>query len=276
MKNTGILIRNELNKQLRNKAFWFSSLGIPSLMAIILYAAHTFFSTGDASQVNMISGMSLYDKRIIMAVLFWFIICFGLLLNIIRASQNLFEEKNSRILEVLFTSVKPAEFITARVLSSIIAGSIQYLSSVLIVVIIFLITDSGKELSIFNPGEIVLWITVFFLFFELGMLFYISLSFLSIVIFKNIHSIQSGQMLIALMVILPTFFILNILNNPNTALVDMFIYSPFSSAFIYPTKVILTQFQFWEFIIAVVIIIGASLLILKLISKIIRRVILVK
>lgn len=276
MKKTNILIRSEVHKQFSNRAFWFSALGIPLLMSITFFTVHTFFSFRESSQISMISNMSLYDKRIIFAILLWFIVSFGLLLNIIRASQNLFEEKNSKILEVLFTCVKPIEFLTARVFSSLITGSIQYLSGILLIVIILIVTGIGKELLVFTPEELICWIIVFFTFFELGMLFYTSLSFLSIVVFKNIHNIQSGQMIMSLIVISPTFFIFNIVRNPNSALVDTLMYNPFSGAFIYPVKVVLTQFQIWEFLTVAFIIFGSSLLVLNLVSRIIRQVILIR
>ncbi len=176
--------------------------------------------------------------------------------------RSLVEEKSNRLIEILVSSCTPNELLTGKVLGLSSLGLTQVLIWTLIG--IFLAGTSMVPSNIFNN------ILPIFGYFTLGFIFYTS-------IFVGIGSIvtteQEAQQItsyLSLIIMLPIVVAIPAIQNPNSLMVHVFSYIPFTIPAIMILRLNIGPIPLWEIFSSTVIMIGSIHLSISISSKIFK------
>lgn len=182
--------------------------------------------------------------------------------------HGVMEEKQSRVLEVIVSSVKPFELLMGKVLGIGAMGLVQM--GVWAAFLILLSVSAGGIASLFlDPSdfnlpanvsgeemlaqtdfalpqlspEVFLW---FFLFFLGGYLLYASL-FAAVGSSVEHQQDAQGLMLpVTVLIIIPIMFITSIVENPNSSLALILSLVPFFSPILMVVRIAVTEVPFWQ------------------------------
>ncbi|MBU2491929.1 MAG: ABC transporter permease [Bacteroidetes bacterium] len=205
----------------------------------------------------------------VLAYLFTFLLYFSLLFTGTTAMRAAVEEKTSRIVEVLLSSINAKELMTGKILGNTITALIQMF--IWLIPVMLLISTTWfvlpKELSIgINSFHII----YFLLNYCFGLLTFLGLFIMVGSIFDNEQDAQSGLFPIMLLIMVPFFMAFSLRNNPDNTLGLISSMAPFSSIIVMPARMTLTDIPLWQFGIAVAVNISVVLLIFALAGKIYR------
>jgi ABC-2 type transport system permease protein len=176
--------------------------------------------------------------------------------------RSLLEEKSNRLIEILVSSCSSNELLLGKILGLSFLGLAQILVWVLIG-----IAAVGSALVSYNAFENLPIILFYFL---LGYLFYTSL-------FVGIGSIvsteQEAQQItsyLSIILVLPIIFLLSAMQNPESTIVNILTYVPFTLPSIMIMKSNLMEIPLFEHLIAIVIMFISTTIIVFLSGKIFR------
>ena len=205
----------------------------------------------------------------ILAYLFTFLLYFSLLFTGSLAMRAAMEEKTSRIVEILLSSVNAKELMTGKILGNTITALIQMF--IWLIPVIMIISTSWFVL----PKEFTFGITgfhiLYFLFnYLLGLLTFLGLFVAVGSIFDNEQDTQSGMWPIMLLIMIPFFMAFSLRNNPDNMLGLVASMAPFSSIIVMPARMTLTDIPLWQFAVAVTVNIAIIYFIFNLAGKIYR------
>lgn len=132
--------------------------------------------------------------------------------------RGLLEEKSSKVIEILASSVSPLELMTGKLLGMGLVGLLQ-------LGLWFLV---GTLLGSSSPDSLVSWSMFGYLvaYFILGYLFFASFFSILGALFSSDHDIQHLQGLVAFVGILPMAFAFLVLGDPDSWLVNVLSYVP--------------------------------------------------
>ncbi|RMD50073.1 MAG: ABC transporter permease [Ignavibacteria bacterium] len=190
--------------------------------------------------------------NLILAYVFTFLLYISLIMIGSMTMQTVIEEKNNRIVEVVLSSVSPKELMTGKILGAAITGVAQmaiWLSPILI-----LVSTSWFTL----PPEVIISISasqlLYFLFnFFLGLLTFVGLFAMMGSIFDNPQDAQSGVFPIIMLVMIPFFIAMSMMENPNNAVAGIASMFPFASLIVMPAKMTIADVPVWQIGVAVVV-----------------------
>lgn len=183
--------------------------------------------------------------------------------------QSVIEEKSNRIVEVIISSVSPTELMTGKILGSAITAMIQMV--IWLSPIILIITTTFFVL----PAELVISITmnhILFLLlnFAIGLILYLSLFGMMGSIFDNPQDAQSGMWPIVLLIMIPFFIAISMMENPNSPIANVTSLLPIFSIMVMPIKMTVVEVPLWQLIICLVLNTAAIFLIFPIAGKIYR------
>lgn len=207
--------------------------------------------------------------NLVLAYLFTFLLYISLLMIGSMTMQTVIEEKNNRIVEVVLSSVSPKELMTGKILGASITGVIQmaiWLSPILV-----LISTSWFSL----PKEITISISIgqllYFLFnFFLGLLTFVGLFAMMGSIFDNPQDAQSGVFPIIMLIMIPFFVAMSMMENPNNVVAEIASMFPFAALIVMPAKTTIAQVPTWQMLTSVLVNIATIALIFPVAGKIYR------
>lgn len=176
--------------------------------------------------------------------------------------RSLLEEKSNRLIEILVSSCTPNELLLGKILGLSFLGLAQ-----IFVWVLMGIAAVGSTLVSYSSFENLPIILFYFL---LGYLFYTSL-------FVGIGSIvsteQEAQQItsyLSIILVLPIIFLLSAMQNPDSTMVNVFTYVPFTLPSIMIMKANLLEISFLEHLIATIIMFVSTAIIVFLSGKIFR------
>lgn len=176
--------------------------------------------------------------------------------------RSLLEEKSNRLIEILVSSCTPNELLLGKILGLSFLGLAQ-----IFVWVLMGIAAVGSSLVSYSSFENLPIILFYFL---LGYLFYTSL-------FVGIGSIvsteQEAQQItsyLSIILVLPIIFLLSAMQNPDSTMVNVFTYVPFTLPSIMIMKANLLEISFLEHLIATIIMFVSTAIIVFLSGKIFR------
>ncbi len=190
--------------------------------------------------------------NMILAYLFTFLLYISLIMIGSMTMQTVIEEKNNRIVEVVLSSVSSKELMTGKILGASITGLIQmaiWLSPILV-----LISTSWFTL----PKEITLSISLgqlgYFLFnFFLGLLTFVGLFAMMGSIFDNPQDAQSGVFPIIMLILIPFFIAMSMMENPNNVAAGVASMFPFAALIIMPAKMTIADVPTWQVLVSLLV-----------------------
>jgi ABC-2 type transport system permease protein len=176
--------------------------------------------------------------------------------------RSLLEEKSNRLIEILVSSCTANELLIGKILGLSLLGLAQILAWILIGV-----AAVGSALVSYSTFENLPIILFYFL---LGYLFYTTL-------FIGIGSIvsteQEAQQItsyLSIILVLPIIFLLSAMQNPDSTLVNIFTYVPFTLPSIMIMKANILEISLAEHLIATSIMLFSTTIVIFLSGKIFR------
>jgi ABC-2 type transport system permease protein len=206
---------------------------------------------------------------VVVAFLFTFLLYFSLIFIGQMMMRSVVAEKSNRIVEVLLSSASSKELMTGKILGTSITGLIQMIIWMLPVIILIttalftLPPDFTLKLNMFQVGY-------FLLNYFIGLITFLGL-FTSVgAIFDNEQDTQSGMWPILILILIPFFIAIAMLENADNNLARIASMFPFASIIVMPARMVLTEIPVWQFILSLIINIGTMLLLFPLAGKIYR------
>ena len=189
-----------------------------------------------------------------------FILYIALLLYGIQVMNSVVEEKSSRIIEVLISSLSPFQLLLGKVIGVGAAGLLQLAiwvgtATVLtsfkaqIAALFGASPSSLASLAIptVSPGLLV----VFLLFFVLGFLFYASAYAAVGSMCNSTQDAQQAQMPVTLFIAAGLFIMFSLLSEPNGSLARTLTYVPFFAPFVAPVRFSFSSLAWWELALSI-------------------------
>ena len=206
---------------------------------------------------------------LILSYVFTFLLYISLLLTGQQMLQSVIEEKSSKIVEVVLSSVSPRELMTGKIIGSALTALIQM--SIWLAAIITVASSAIYAL----PPEVTVSITttqVVFLMvnFAVGLILFLSLFGMMGAIFDNPQDAQSGMWPVMLLIIIPILVAMSMMQNPNSPIANAAALFPFTSVMVMPVKMTLIDVPVWQLFFAVMVNIAAIFFIFPIAGKVYR------
>lgn len=176
--------------------------------------------------------------------------------------SSITNEKQNRVMEMLLTSMTPAQMLGGKILA---LGSIGLLQTVIWSVSGFLLLRlSGRAFSLpmeFEvPISVLIWGIVFFL---LGYAMYASLMAGVGAMVPNLREGSQATFLVILPMVVPLFFINTLIGQPNGTLSVILSLFPLTSPLAIMTRLSAVNVPFWQPLLAAVLQVGTAILIVR-------------
>jgi len=207
--------------------------------------------------------------NLILAYIFSFLLYLSLLVTGQMMLQSVIEEKSNRIVEVILSSVSPKELMTGKIIGNAFTALIQmaiWISPIILIVSTTLIV-LPPELAF---GITLMQIGYLLVNFALGLLIYLSLFGMMGSIFDNPQDAQAGMWPIMILILIPFFIALSMMENPNSPIANIAALLPFSSIMVMPIKMTLVEVPIWQLILCLVINILTILVVFPIAGRIYR------
>lgn len=205
----------------------------------------------------------------IVAFLFSFLLYFCLMFLGTMVMRSVVQEKNNRIVEVLLSSVSSTELMVGKIIGNSITGLVQMF--IWLLPLIAIISTSWFIL----PADLTLSISMNFVFYFLinyliGLTTFLGL-FTSVgAIFDNEQDSQSGMWPIMILIMIPFFISISLINNPENPVARFASLIPFASIIVMPTRMTIIDVPNIEIILSFLINVIVMFLIFPFAGKIYR------
>ena len=218
----------------------------------------------DPSETNfaiaIIAGMVLYMTLIV----------YGM-----STMHSVMEEKSTRMIEILVSSIRPFDLLAGKILSVGAVALTQYLVWAVTVGLLF--ASAASVTALVRPGAatpaisvspgLLIYLVVFFL---AGYFLYSALYAAAGAIVSNDEEARQAQMPLTLM-ILCSFLLFNvILNNPNSTLSVILSMTPFLSPILMTLRVAMQTPPLWQVVLALAFSIATTIYTIRISAKIYR------
>lgn len=207
--------------------------------------------------------------NLIVSFLFTFLLYMSMIFAGTQIMRSVIEEKTSRIVEVILSSVNAKELMTGKILGAAITSFFQMAIwiSPLIILLSTTLFALPKEMLL----KINMWQIGFFLFnFMIGSITFLGL-FASVgAIFDNDQDAQSGIWPVMMLIMIPFFISLGMQSNADNSISRIASMFPFASIIIMPSRMTMVEVPFIELAISVIVNIITMILVFILAGKIYR------
>ncbi|MDQ7818594.1 MAG: ABC transporter permease [Melioribacteraceae bacterium] len=206
---------------------------------------------------------------LVLTYLFTFLLYISLIMMGQMILQSVIEEKSSRIVEVILSSVSAKELMIGKILGSGATGLLQM--SIWLIPVIMVTSTTWIML----PPEVTISITLlqvvyFLLNFFLGLVIFLGLFATVGAIFDNPQDAQSGLWPIMLLIIIPFFIAFSMIENPNSAIAKISSFIPFANIIVMPARMTIAEVPLFQLALSLAISILTLLAIFPLAGKIYR------
>jgi len=207
--------------------------------------------------------------NLILSYIFSFLLYISLLVTGQMMLQSVIEEKSSRIVEVILSSVSPKELMTGKIIGTALTAVIQmaiWLSPIILIVsttLIALPPELAFTITLVHIGYLLINFT-------LGLIIYLSLFGMMGSIFDNTQDAQAGIWPLMMLILIPFFIAMSMMENPNSPIANIAALLPFSSIMVMPIKMTLVEVPIWQLILCIVVNLLTILLVFPIAGRIYR------
>jgi ABC-2 type transport system permease protein len=170
-------------------------------------------------------------------------------------AQSVVEEKQTRVVEILLSTIPVRALLTGKVLGNTILALGQIVAIAIIAVGGLLAT--GQRVLVGGLGPSVIWFVIFFLF---GFIMLAALFAATASLVSRAEDVGSVTSPITLLVMLPYFLVLFFQSDP--VVLAIMSYVPFSAPVGMPVRLFLGQAQWWEPVLSLGILLATTALVL--------------
>ena len=209
------------------------------------------------------------DGATIISMVFSFILYFSLMFIGMMMMRSVVEEKNSKIVELLLSSVKSKELMTGKIIGTAITGLLQmiiWMSPLIVLISSSLFVIPAEYMPTISIGQILYFLLNYFI----GLITFLGLFATLGAIFDNEQDAQSGIWPVMILIMIPFFISISLLKNPDTLLAKITSLVPFSSIIVMPARMSLVDIPIWQFGLSIIVNVTTMLLIFPFAGKIYR------
>jgi len=219
------------------------------------------------------------EASFILAYAMSFILYIALLLYGIQVMNSVVEEKSSRIIEVLISSLSPFQLLLGKVIGvgatgllqlAIWAGTATLLTTFKTQIAALFGASPGSLASLAIPTVSPALLVVFLLFFVLGFLFYASAYAAVGSMCNSTQDAQQAQMPVTIFIAAGLFIMFSLLSEPNGSLARALTYVPFFAPFVTPVRFSFSAMAWWELALSICAMIAGLLIMTALAGRIYR------
>jgi ABC-2 type transport system permease protein len=233
-------------------------------LARVQLVAPTSEKENDSGETNfaiaIIAGMVLYMTLIV----------YGM-----STMHSVMEEKSTRMIEILVSSIRPFDLLAGKILSVGAVALTQYLVWAVTVGVLF--ASAASVAAMVRPGasvpginispSLLVYLVIFFL---AGYFLYSALYAAAGAIVSTDEEARQAQMPLTLM-ILCSFLLFNvILNNPNSTLSVVLSMTPFLSPILMTLRVAMETPPLWQIVLALAFSIATTIYVIRISARIYR------
>ncbi len=290
-KLTGIIFISDSAKSTKNVKYYSKTPNNPTITGklggyINKVLVNNYFKDKDLSENDLNFARSRVDfegfkiskgqeiekagyGNMILSYLFTFLLYISLIMMGQMTMQSVMEEKNSRIVEVLLSSVNSKELMTGKIFGASITGVLQ-----MAVWLIPVILVSSTTIFLL-PEEFLFSITaeqfVYLLFnYFLGLMTFLGLFAMIGSIFENAQEAQSGMWPVLMLILIPFFIAISLMRNPTSPIAIIASMFPFANIIVMPARMTLTDVPIWQFVLSIVVSILTIIALFPMAGKIFR------
>lgn len=167
--------------------------------------------------------------------------------------RGVMEEKSSRVVELLLSSLKPSELLLGKVLGIASVGLLQYIIWIVCGAALFIFNPanftSTLEKGFIKPEEVALFVV----FFVLGFFFYASVFAAMGSVCSTDQEVQQLMLPIVIILIFPVLILGMILQNPNAGWIVALSLIPLFSPTLMMTRIAIMSVPLWQVISSIAI-----------------------
>lgn len=207
----------------------------------------------------------------------------GMMICMMTGSQvatSIVEEKSSRVVEYLLTSIRPFSIIVGKVLAMLCVVMLEVVGMILVFVVSNSITEqrtgqnvlenmiSPEILGQLNPFNIVLGLV----FMALGMIFYATLAGLAGATVSRMEELGEGLVMFSITILVGLYIGIgaaaSLLNAGDNSFAVFAMLFPISSPFLIPGAIVIGKAQVWVIVVAFVLLVGLVSLLFWFVSRV--------
>ena len=168
-------------------------------------------------------------------------------------AQSVVEEKQTRIIEILLSTVPARALLTGKVLGNSVMAFGQIIAIGALAIVGLAVT--GQRVLLGGLGASVVWFVVFFV---VGFVMLAALFAATAATVSRAEDIGSVTTPVTMLVMLPYFLV--VFFNDNPTVLAIMSYVPFSAPVGMPVRIFLGQAEWWEPLLSLVILIATTVL----------------
>jgi ABC-2 type transport system permease protein len=265
-KNTSLIskIKEPINKVLLDRYFVNTALTQKDIEYVRTSVSFSEFRVSSGDEFEE-SGYG----NIVLAFLFTFLLYMSLIMIGSMMMTSIIEEKNSRVVEILLSSLESRDLLTGKILGTSITSIVQM--TIWLSPLIILISTTWFILPANLIFSISHWHILFFLVnYLIGLMTFLGL-FASIgSIFDNPQDAQQGMWPIMILIMIPFFIAMSMMENPANTISRIASMFPFASIIIMPARMSLVEIPLWQIMVSFMINIMTLLFVFTFAAKIFR------
>ncbi len=179
-------------------------------------------------------------------------------------AQNTVLEKQSRIVELLLSTVSPRALLAGKILGNTVLAVGQTAAIAAVAVVGLVVTGQDDTLGLI--GAPVAWFVIFFL---LGFVLLAAMFAASASLVSRIEDVGTVLTPVLMLVMIPYFAV--IFFNDNDVVMTVMSYVPFSAAVGMPVRLFLGEAAWWEPLVSLVVLAGSALAVTLVGARIYER-----
>jgi ABC-2 type transport system permease protein len=179
-------------------------------------------------------------------------------------AQSVVEEKQTRVVEILLSTVSARALLTGKVIGNSVMAFAQIIAIAVLAALGLILT--GQRVLIGGLGASVIWFIVFF---AVGFVMLAALFAATSAMVSRAEDIGSVTTPVTMLVMIPYFLV--IFFNDNPTVLAIMSYVPFSAPVGMPMRVFLGEAQWWEPLLSLVILLATTALAVSIGERIYRN-----
>lgn len=264
MHHTMKVVRWEIKRNLNNKSFVIGLFLTPALFVVFFFVSSLVKEGNKASGLGTISSQTLEQ---IVPGIFAGIILLSIIYTGMMTFQSASQERKDKMAEIILSSLTPTELMQGKIFGYFILGLIQVFVWIGIAVPFIVWKFDLSILSYLFTFDTF----IFLLFSILGYLLFAALFVGLGATIEDVSASGSFQGMVLMLPFVPLMFINSILQDPNSTIVKVISYIPFTSPFVMIFRLTLAEeWIWWEIALSLTILSVSIWVCTKLAGKIFK------
>lgn len=192
------------------------------------------------------------EGNTIVAFLFTFLLYMSLIMIGAKMMSSVIEEKTSRVVEILLSSLESRDLLVGKILGTTITSVIQmivWLSPLILIISTTIFLIPPKFIVTISYVQILYYLLNYFF----GLIIFLGL-FASVgSLFESSQDAQQGVWPIMILIMIPFFISVGMVSNPENSIAKIASLFPFASIIVMPARMSMVEIPVWQVALSIVI-----------------------